>query len=214
MSRLIERYGNINETQFVKGLMSDPYKMMDIIDKIYLSTDENERKKELEQTEKHQELWSLCYHILSELRQVPFVDINNQINTDKLNHYIKQLQELGKAKHKIEGVNTVIGELLGNYPETEDYPPLPICDIIENQNNTNMINGFMSRLYNKRGVTVRPAFEGGSLEDEESRKYKKYADSIRYTHPVVCRIFDNISNNYHRMAESEDKRVKIEKMEF
>lgn len=212
--RLIERYGNINETQFVKGLMSDPYKMMDIIDKIYLSTDENERKKELEQTEKRQELWSLCYHILSELRQVPFVDINNQINTDKLNHYIKQLQELGKAKHKIEGVNTVIGGLLGNYPETEDYPPLPICDIIENQNNTNMINGFMSRLYNKRGVTVRPALEGGSLEDEESRKYKKYADSIRYTHPVVCRIFDDISNGYHRMAESEDKRVKIEKMEF
>lgn len=77
-----------------------------------------------------------------------------------------------------------------------------------------MINGFMTRLYNKRGVTVRPAFEGGSLEDEESRKYKKYADSIRYTHPVVCRIFDDISNDYHRMAESEDKRVKIEKMEF
>lgn len=120
--RLIEQYGNINETQFVKEIISNPYSMMNIIDEVYLSSDENKRKKELEQIEEHQELWSLYYHILSELRQLPFVDKNNHINVDKLNNYIHQLQELGKAKNKIEGVNTVIGELLGNYPETEDYP--------------------------------------------------------------------------------------------
>lgn len=212
--RLIEQYGNINETQFVKEIMSNPYSMMNIIDEVYLSSDENKRKKELEQMKKHQELWSLYYHILSELRQVPFVDKNNHINVDKLNNYIHQIQELGKAKNKIEGVNTVIGELLGNYPETEDYPPLPICDIIENQNNTDIISGFRTRIYNKRGVTSRPALEGGSLEHRESQKYKKYADRVRYTHPIVCRIFDDLSNDYRYMAESEDKRVKIEKMEY
>lgn len=212
--RLIEQYGNINETQFVKEIMSNPYSMMNIIDGVYLSSDKNERKKELEQMEKRQELWSLYYHILSELRQVPFVDKNNHINVDKLNNYIHQLQELGKAKNKIEGVNTVIGELLGNYPETEDYPPLPICDIIENQNNTDIISGFRTRIYNKRGVTSRPALEGGSLEHKESQKYKQYADRVRYTHPIVCRIFDDLSNDYHYMAESEDKRVRIEKMEL
>lgn len=99
--RLIEQYGNINETQFVKEIMSNPYSMMNIIDGVYLSSDENKRKKELEQMEKHQELWSLYYHILSELRQVPFVDKNNHINVDKLNNYIHQLQELGKAKIKL-----------------------------------------------------------------------------------------------------------------
>lgn len=212
--RLIKQYGNINETQFVKEIISNPYSMMNIIDEIYLSSDENKRKKELEQIEKHQEFKLLYYEILSELRQIPFVDKNSHIDIDKLNNYIHQLQELGKAKNKIEGVNTVIGELLGNYPETEDYPPLPICDIIENQNNTDIISGFKTRIYNKRGVTSRPALEGGSLEHKESQKYKKYADRVRYTHPIVCRIFDDLSNEYHHMAESEDKRVKIEKMEF
>lgn len=72
--RLIEQYGNINETQFVKEIISNPYSMMNIIDEVYLSSDENKRKKELEQIEEHQELWSLYYHILSELRQLPFVD--------------------------------------------------------------------------------------------------------------------------------------------
>lgn len=212
--RLIEQYGNINETQFVKEIMSNPYSMMNIIDEIYLSSDENIRKKELEQIEKRQKSWALYYHILSELRLVPFVDKNNHIDVDKLNNYIHQLQELGKAKNKIEGVNTVIGELLGNYPETEDYPPLPICDIIENQNNRDIISGFKTRIYNKRGVIRRLALEGGALEHKESQKYKKYADRVRYTYPIVCRIFDDLSNDYHYMAESEDKRVKIEKMEF
>lgn len=212
--RLIEQYGNINETQFIKEIMSNPYSMMNIIDEIYLSSDENIRKKELDQIEKRQEFWALYYYILSELRQVPFVDKNNHIDVDKLNNYIHQLQELGNAKNKIEGVNTVIGELLGNYPETEDYPPLPICDIIENQNNTDIISGFKTRIYNKRGVTSRSALEGGSLEHKELQKYKKYADKIRYTHPIVCQIFDDLSESYHNMAESEDKEIKIEKMEF
>lgn len=99
--RLIEQYGNINETQFVKEIISNPYSMMNIIDEVYLSSDENKRKKELEQIEEHQELWSLYYHILSELRQLPFVDKNNHINVDKLNNYIHQLQELGKAKIRL-----------------------------------------------------------------------------------------------------------------
>ena len=52
---------------------------MNIIDEIYLSSNENIREKELEQIEKRQKSWALYYHILSELRQVPFVDKNNHI---------------------------------------------------------------------------------------------------------------------------------------
>ena len=61
---------------------------------------------------------------------------------------------------------------------------------------------------------MRPAFDGGTLEDNESKKYKKYADKIRFTHPTVCRIFDGLSKDYFHMARVEDTRVKIEKMEF
>lgn len=212
--RLIKKYDNINETRFIKEIMSNSYYMMSLIDKIYLSSDDNKCQEELEHIKKHREFFSLYYQILSELRQVPFVDKNNHIDIDKLNNYIYQLQTLGNAKNKIEAVNTVIGELLGNYPETKDYPPLLICDIIENQNNTDIISGFRRRVNNKRGVTGRPALEGGSIEHKESQKYKKYADRVRYTHPIVCRIFDDLSNDYRYMAEAEDKRVKIEKMEY
>ena len=207
-------YGNINETKFVKEIMSNPESMMEIIDKTYLSSDEDEKAKEIEQVKNDNSYALMGGHTLYSLRQTPFVDSNNTINEVALNHYIDQLQALGKVKHKINSVNTVIGELLGNYPETEDYPPIPICDIIEKLNNEKVNEGFRIRLYNKRGVTVRPAYDGGTLEDNESKKYKKYADKIRFTHPTVCRIFDELSDDYNRMARLEDTRSKIEKMEF
>ena len=179
-----------------------------------MSSDENERSAEIEQVKNDNSYALLGWHIFYTLRRTPFVDSNNTIDEVALNNYIDQLQTLGNAKHKIKGVNTVIGELLGNYPETEDYPSIPICDIIERLNNKEVNNGFRTRLYNKRGVTVRPAYEGGTLEKNEANKYKKYADKIRYTHPIVCSIFDDLSGDYNRMARAEDTKAKIEKMEF
>lgn len=211
--RLLEQYENVNETKFVNEIMTNPHSMMEIIDKVYLSSDEYERAIELEKIS-DDNIYRECFYILSDIRRVPYVDKDNNIDEAALNNYICQLQDLGITNHKIDGVNTVIGELLGNYPEIENYPPLPICDIIEKHNNVKINQGFMTKIYNKRGVTVRPAFAGGTLENIESVKYKKYADKIRYTHPVVCRIFDDLSNNYYLMAKREDTKVKIEKMEF
>ena len=212
--RILERYGNINETRLIKEIMSNPESLMEIIDKTYMSSDENERAVEIEQLKNDNSYALMGWHILYTLRQTPFVDSNNTINEVALNNYIDKLQTLGNAKHKIKGVNTVIGELLGNYPETEDYPPIPICDIIERLNSKEVNDGFRTRLYNKRGVTVRPAYDGGTLEKNEANKYKKYADKIRYTHPIACSIFDDLCRDYSHMAKTEDTRAKIEKMEF
>lgn len=212
--RLLEHYGNINDTKLIKEIMSNPESLMEIIDKTYLSSDEDERAAEIEQVKKDNSYALLGGHIFYTLRQTPFVDSNNIIDEVALNNYIDQLQTLGNAKHKIKDVNTVIGELLGNYPETEDYPPVPICDIIERLNNKEVNDGFRTRLYNKRGITVRPAYDGGTLEKNEANKYKKYADKIRYTHPIVSSIFDDLSGDYNRMARTEDTKAKIEKMEF
>ena len=212
--RILEQFGNINETKFIKGLMTRPENMMEVIEKVYLSSDEDEVTQELEQINHIKSYATLCCHILFSLRKTPFTDDDNNINEQGLNDYIEQLQTLGKAKHKIKGVNTVIGELLGNYPESESYPPLEICEIIEKYNNQEINEGFRTRIINKRGVTIRGALEGGTLEIIESKKYRRYADKVRYTHPIVCRIFDDISNSYSYWAKTEDTKVTIEKMEY
>lgn len=101
-----------------------------------------------------------------------------------------------------------------NAKQQYQHPSKAICEIIENLNNPNVNNGFRTRIANHRGKIVQPAGEGGNLEKAESMKYKRYADKIRFSYPVIAEIFDDLSTEYQEMAIKEDKRTKIEKMEY
>ena len=57
--KLLEHYGDINDTRFIKEIMSNPESMMEIIDKTYISEDENERAKEIELTKNEIKIFTL-----------------------------------------------------------------------------------------------------------------------------------------------------------
>lgn len=213
---LLKQYVDADHLKLIDEIMSNPQSLMDILNFMYLSSDPEERNAELEEVrqKKNQTYALLAYRLISDIRRVPCVDRSNKIDEKALKNYITQLRELAGAAHKLTQIDHTIGELLANYPEVGDYPPTAICEIIENLNNKEVNSGFRSRIFNKRGVTVRPALEGGTLEKAESLKYKTYANKIRFTYPVIAEIFDTLSSEYADMAYKEDTRTKIEKMEF
>ena len=213
---LLKRYGHSAEIRLIDELMSHPHSLMDILNFMYLSSDPTEQEIESNKTQQNEASTyaHLASDILWNLRRTPCVDRNNTIDENGLKNYIQKLRELGEKAHKLQYIDSIIGELLANYPEIDSYPPKAICEIIENLNNSNINNGFKTRTFNKRGVTVRPAGEGGSLEKAESLKYKRYADRIRYSYPVIAGIFDELSAEYQTDALRIDRRTKIEKMEY
>ena len=213
---LLKHYGHSSDIRLIDELMSHPRSLMDILNFMYLSSDPVEREIELKKVKQNEEqiYARLAFDLLWDLRRTPCVDQACTIDEDNLKKYIQELRELGEKAHKMGPIDTTIGELLANYPEIEEYPPKAICEIIEDLNNPNVNSGFRTRTFNKRGVTVRPAGEGGNLEKMESMKYKRYADKVRFSYPVIAGIFDNLSAEYQEMSIKEDKRTKIEKMEF
>lgn len=212
---LLKQYGHSADIRLIDELMSHPRSLMDILNFMYLSSDPVEREVELEKATPNSKTFAhLAFDLLWDLRRTPCVDQAYAIDEDNLKKYIQELRELGANAHKLERIDSTIGELLANYPEIEDYPPKAICEIIEDLNNPNVNSGFRTRTFNKRGVTIRPAGEGGSLEKAESLKYKRYADKVRFSYPVIAGIFDNLSAEYQDMSIKEDKRTKIEKMEY
>lgn len=214
--KLLKHYGHSVNIRLIDELMSHPQSLMDILNFMYLSSDPSEREIELKKTiQKGEQIYAhLAFDLLWDLRRTPCVDQAYAIDEDNLKKYIQELRELGEKAHKLEHIDSTIGELLANYPEIEEYPPKAICEIIEDLNNPNVNSGFRMRIFNKRGVTVRPAGEGGNLEKAESLKYKRYADKVRFSYPVIANIFDNLSAEYQDMSIKEDKRTKIEKMEY
>lgn len=214
--KLLKRHGHSVDIRLIDELMSQPQSLMDILNFMYLSSDPAEREIELKKTiQKGEQIYAcFAFDLLWDLRRTPCVDQAYTIDEDNLKKYIQELRELGKKAHKLEHIDTTIGKLLANYPEIEEYPPKAICEIIEELNNPNVNSGFRTRLFNHRGVIVRPAGEGGNLERMESMKYKRYADKVRFSYPVIAGIFDNLSAEYQDMSIKEDKRTKIEKMEY
>ena len=213
---ILKHYGHSADIRLIDEIMSHPRSLMDILNFMYLSSDPEEREIELKKARQNniQIYARLASDLLRNLRRTPCVDQANTIDEDNLKKYIQELRELGEKAHKLGPIDFTIGELLANYPEIEEYPPKAICEIIEDLNNSNVNSGFRTRIFNKRGVTVRPAGEGGNLEKMESMKYKRYADKVRFSYPVIAGIFDNLSAKYQEMSIKEDKRTKIEKMEF
>lgn len=213
---LLKHYRHSTNIRLMDELMSSPQNLMSILNYAYLSSNPTEREMELNKMKQEEEqiYARLALDILWDLQRIPCVDQDYKIDENGLNKYIQELRELGAKSHKLKHVDRTIGELLANYPEKEGYPPKEICEIIENLNNSDVNSGFRTRLFNKRGVTVRPALEGGSLEKAESMKYKQYADRLRFTYPVIAEIFDSLSAEYQEMAIKEDMRTKIEKMEY
>ncbi len=212
---LLKHYDHSANIRLIDELMTYPQSMMKLLNCMCFSSDPAKREVELKKATPNGETFArLAFDILWSLRRTPCVDKNNTIDENGLKNYIQEVRELGKKAHKLQYIDSTIGELLANYPEIEEYPPKAICEIIEDLNNPNVNRGFRMRIFNKRGVTVRPAGEGGNLEKAESLKYKRYADKVRFSYPVIAGIFDNLSAEYQDISIKEDKRTKIEKMEY
>lgn len=67
-------------------------------------------------------------------------------------------------------------------------------------------------MFNKRGVTSRPCFAGGTIEKQLSEKYKEYANKIRFIYPVVSSVFEQLSEEYAQYGKNEDSKDRIEEI--
>lgn len=208
----LKNQAKTDNLKLLDEIMSNPESMMDLLNMLYFSSDTEECKSEFNDSNRF--CFEVAYKILSKTRRIPFVNQDNKIDEAGLNGYIDELRTLGIKDDKIEKVDCTIGELLANYPEIDDYPPKPICEIIEKLNNSNLNNGFRNRIFNKLGMTSRSIFEGGTIEKSNSHRFKKIADSKRFSYPVVAEIFDKLSLEYGEDANSQDESAMIQQMDY
>lgn len=79
--------------------------------------------------------------------------------------------------------------------------------------NISMINRIDSEircaLYNRRGMTTRSPFEGGTIERHHIKTFTKYRDKARYYSPRLVNIFEGLIKEYQQMAEKEDNEAKL-----
>jgi hypothetical protein len=208
----LEHQMDVNSLKLIQVILHQPSSLMELIEMASFSEDENERDEQILrlQQDKNKSLsMGMASYLLRNLYGTPCSDENGVVNTDSLNVYIDELIGLSEKNKRRNRTYSMIGHLLGNIPEKDNYPPEYLSDIIERLDNNEVDNSYEAHLFNKQGVTFRSHNAGGQIERERAKQFKSYSERTKYSHPRITRIFDRLIVQYEEMARQEDTKARL-----
>ena len=164
-------------------------------------------------SERHAELTSAAYRLLSRIGHIPGTESEGKINAEELLDWIAEVRRLCSEHGRGEVGDRRIGELLSKAPAEEDggWPCLPVCEAMERIASQQISDGFNIGVFNGRGVHSRGIDEGGAQEHELAAKYRIWAQQRTFDYPYVSSILERIAANYDQKAKWEDTKVEIRK---
>lgn len=158
--------------------------------------------------------FKIAWEILDKFNVIPGMREDGSIDGQILNNWVDSLRTKATEEGKTKYADSMIGDLFATYPrKTDGYPPAEICDIIERLQSNELNEHFYVKINNSRGVTVRGPFDGGILEQREAEYYQRIAEKHRNTHPMVCKIFEDIAKSLLRYGEHHTYQAKMDLLE-
>lgn len=211
----LRHYLKRNESHFERIINTDPEMMIQLVDIMYLPDEEYRQQEDLTDAEKENKLsmaqfvWDFFFHYLD----VPCTE-NDIINEDALRKYIERLKQLAEEHHRKNIIGLVIGKIVGNFPEDDNYPSDFMCNLVEELNDDSIDDEIGCALSNRRGMSSRGCFDGGDIERGHIARFKTYRSRALLKSPRLVKVFDREINSFERMAESEDNRAALMKLKY
>lgn len=208
---LIHRRRNQREMQFIKAITHDPSLMIQLIEMVY-KKDEDAPEEQLSEEEMQYlaNAQRLAYTVFFNLHVPPCFKDDNTIDEEALKNYINRLLRFAKERHIVNSTYSVIGELLGNIPFGEDYPPRYLCEIVESMEDSEKVGrGLARQLFNRHGFTSRSYNEGGTIERCRVAKFEEYKTKVMFEYPTMAEVFDDLIKDYERQGHKEDFQAKM-----
>ena len=212
--RQLEHRLDTNELRLSKKLSRSPELMMQLVELAYLPDDRDVEKLECAALENKKLLSKCARHILYFGHNVvSFKNDDGVFDGDHMKRYIEQLYKLAKERKRANVIDYIVGDILGDIPRDENYPPTALCEILENLNNDKVDDSIRTKIYNSRGVSVRGCFEGGDQERSIVSRFESYKEKTKLLYPRITRIFDCLIKDYKRDAGEMDNEALITDLE-
>lgn len=207
----LRHYMKMSDFHLLQIVNTEPEMMMELIQLAYLE-DEGYREEivltELEQKNKIA-LAQLAWNFFYNYHSVPGMKSDGTIDGIYLKNYLEKLQQCSEICHRTHVMPLVIGRILGNMPETNDYPSDLMCELVEFFNSDDIDNEICCCLSNRRGMSSRSPFDGGDIERSHVETFKIYRDRALTRSPRLTKIFESEIKSYEHMATVEDERGKL-----
>lgn len=212
--RMVDNYMDMTNSRFAKELSRNPELMIQLVELAYPSDDSKAEQLEVYANENERYLKENAFHILYFWH--PIVSFNNEegvFDGEIMKQYIEHLYRLAKERKRIKVIDFVVGDILGDVPRDDNYPPQALCEIVGSLNSDNVDQSIRTRIYNSRGVTVRAYNEGGNQERSIVSRFEEYREKTKLQYPRITKIFDDIIDEYNRIAGTEDEEAIIADLE-
>lgn len=207
----LRHYMNAHEIHLIQEINKEPSLLMKIYALVFKADDgfEEECSQDNTQVKLKLTMANLAYRFIHNYHEVPCSDFSGEVDENALSEYFEELKRLAKQYHRTNIFPIIIGQILGNFRETEDYPSEMFCRFVEHFNDDRIDSEIRCALFNRRGMTTRSPFEGGTIERHHIQTFTKYRDKARYHSPRLTRIFEKLIKEYQQMAEKEDNEAKL-----
>lgn len=211
MHNHLKHYFHQGENHFDRELNTSPELMMSIVDLMFLPDEEYRQDFTTEEEKQKAEQWGrIGFDFWFHYHDVPCQKDSGDIDEDGLRAYITQLQELAKEHHRTSVISLVVGRILGNLPETEDYPTEFMCHMVEELDDDTIDSEISCALSNRRGMTSRSPFEGGTIERKHIETFTNYKKrAMQRNSPRLVKVFENEINSFSYRAEREDQEAQM-----
>lgn len=150
------------------------------------------------------------HKLLGALQRIPGHNDLGELEKSRLLQWVMKVRCVAEDLSRLEISDHCIGQLLANAPIGEDgvWPCDPVRQVFEQLRSESIMEGAAIAIYNSRGVHFRG--EGGDQERELAAKYRKWGESLQFSHPYLSsKLLMAIARNYDREASDEDTRASI-----
>lgn len=208
----LEHYMPGLSMHLVQELNENPEVLMSIVSMMYLKDKDYREELTDEEMEYRKGLahigWSFMYHY----HRVPCSDEEGKVDGQKLRAYMERLRELMKENHYETVMPLVFGKILGDMPEDEDYPSDVMCQLVEELNDDHVDEEIGCALFNRRGMSTRSPYEGGTVERHHIKTLERYKQRAALRSPRMVKILSDTIASFEDMARREDEQAKRQKL--
>ena len=164
-----------------------------------------------EGTEGSQAAATNAWSILHACKRQPGTTDDGTITEESARSFVEEVRELAAEKDRIEVCDIRLGEIMARGGVGEDgvFPSEPIRKVIEQVGTDEMLQGFSTGCFNKRGVHTRGVFDGRDQERELAMQYRTNAHALEITHPKLAMTLELLAKSYDRDGLAEDLRARL-----
>ena len=136
----------------------------------------------------------------------PGVGDDGHLDPDRLRDWVRQARALLKDADRQAVGDSEIGASLAGAPADEEgrWPPVAVCDLLEELDSDDIDRGLERQIYNNRGVTSRGLDTGGGPEWELVERYRGQARRLRTEWTHAARVFTRLADRFEAEAKHHD----------